>query len=154
MAHVSHRRLGGQIARVRREAAGGQGLPFSQLLDRREVEQVFETHAVRWRQGVFTPLVTLYAFLGQVLDADGSCRATVARVLAWLIGRGEHACSARTGGYCQARARLPESALHALMQQVGRRLHEAHGVGGALLGGRSIKIVDGSTVSMPDPRKW
>jgi len=149
MLHASHGRLGGQVARVRREAADGEGLAFSGLLDRREVEQVFAAHGVSWRGGVFTPLVTLYAFLGQVLDADGSCRAAVAQVLAWLIGRGEPACSARTGGYCQARARLPEAAPHALVQRVGRRLHEAHG-GGGLLGGRRIKIVDGSTVSMPD----
>ena len=150
MWHASHGRLSGQIARARARAADGEGLPFSHLLDRREVDQVFATHGVGWRGGVFTPLVTLYAFLGQVLEADGSCRATVARVLAWLIGRGAPACSARTGGYCQARARLPEAAPHALMQRVGRRLHEAHGAGGALLGGRRIKIVDGSTVSMPD----
>lgn len=149
MVHAGHGRLGGQVARVRRGAADAEGLAFSRLLDRREVEEVFEAHGVRWRLGVFTPVVTLYAFLGQVLDADGSCRAAVARVLAWLIGRGESACSARTGGYCQARARLPEAAPHALMQRVGRRLHEAHG-GGALLGGRPIKLVDGSTVSMPD----
>lgn len=152
MAHVNPGRLRGPVARFRGAAAEAAGLPFSSLMDRREVEPVLDAHGARWRDEVFTPLVTVYAFLGQVLDADGACRAAVARVLAWRIGRGQPACSARTGGYCQARQRLPEAALHALMQRVGRRLHEQHGAAasGGLLDGRSIRIVDGTTVSMPD----
>ena len=35
------------------------------------------------RQRVYTPLVTFCAFLGQVLQRDGSCREAVRRVLAW-----------------------------------------------------------------------
>jgi len=121
-------------------------------MDRREVEQTLQTHGACWREEVFTPLVTLYAFLGQVFAADGSCRAAVARVLAWLICCGERPCSANTGGYCQARVRLPEAAPRQLMRLAARRLHEEHGKSGdgGLLGGRPVKIVDGSTVSMPD----
>ena len=152
MAHGSHGRLGGPVARFRRAAAREDSLAFATLMDRREVEAALHAHGVCWREAVFTPLVTLYAFLGQVLAADGSCRAAVARVLAWLISRGERACSANTGGYCQARLRLPEAAPRALMRRMGRRLHEEHGAAGAggLLRGRPVKIVDGSTVSMPD----
>ena len=152
MVHGSHGRLGGPVARIRRAAAREDSLVFATLMDRREVEEALHAHGACWREAVFTPLVTLYAFLGQVLAADGSCRAAVARVLAWLISRGERACSANTGGYCQARLRLPEAAPRTLMQRMARRLHEEHGAAGAggLLKGRSIKIVDGSTVSMPD----
>ena len=152
MSHRSHGRLGGPVARFRRAAARDDGLAFASLMDRREVEEALYAHGACWREAVFTPLVTLYAFLGQVLAADGSCRAAVARVLAWLISCGERACSANTGGYCQARCRLPEAAPRELMRRMGRRLHEEHGAAGAgvLLGGRPVKIVDGSTVSMPD----
>ena len=165
MAHGSHGRRcqpagrqrvgprGGQrVARLRRAAQQQEPSAFAALLDRQEVERVFEDHRVAWREKVFTPLVTLYAFLDQVLSPDGSCRAAVARVLVRLVGAGEPACSANTGGYCHARQRLPEAVPQALMQQVGRRLYQtcAGDNPKGLLRGRTIKIVDGSTLSMPD----
>lgn len=169
MSHVTHGPLNGPLARMRQAAT--EDLSCLSLMDRDDVSRTLEAHGVQWRDDVFTPMVTLQAFLDQVLDTDGSCRAAVAKVLAWRIGCGQSACSARTGGYCRARQRLPEPALHALVQQVGLRVHEwpacpdardaprpaaesragrglPHGVG--LLGGRRIKIADGSTVSMPD----
>jgi hypothetical protein len=154
MSHVNHGRPGGPAAQIRQTVAAAmkqEGLAFSSLMDRQEVQRTLEAHGARWREDVFTPWVTLAAFLGQVLDAGASCTAAVARVLAWRIGCGASACSAKTGGYCQARLRLPEAALHALMRCVGQRLDEQHPSSrDDLLGGRPIKIVDGSTVSMPD----
>lgn len=152
MNHGTHGRANRPVGRLRRAAAQVAELGFDAPLDRRDVEQVLEAHHVRWRQAVFTPLITVYAFLGQVLATDRSCRAAVARVLAGVVGRGEQACSANTGGYCQARGRLAEAVPRALMQRTGRRLHDTHGAGGieGLLGGRPIKLVDGRTASMPD----
>ena len=42
------------------------------------------THSGRrcWKDRIFTPLVTLWVFLSQVLSADHSCRAAVARLIA------------------------------------------------------------------------
>ena len=37
---------------------------------------------------IFTPLVTLWVFLGQVLSADPSCRAAVARLIAHRVSQG------------------------------------------------------------------
>jgi hypothetical protein len=37
-------------------------------------------------------------------------KEAVARVLAWLVSRGERTCTPRTSPYCKARARLPEAA--------------------------------------------
>jgi hypothetical protein len=154
MRHVTYGRLGGPAAQLRQVATvetQKTELPFATLLDQQDVEQTLAAHDVQWRQGVFTPLVTVQAFLSQVLDGDASCVATVARVLAWRLGAGRAACSANSGGYCQARQRLSEAALHALGQHVGQRLHEPpRVVSDGLLNGRTIKLVDGSTVSMPD----
>lgn len=60
-----------------------------------------------WAHKVYTPVLTLWAFLTQVASADGSCRAAVARVLAWLVSQGLPPCSPQTGLYCKARQRLP-----------------------------------------------
>src|SRR5262249_19345438 len=61
-----------------------------------------------WYERVYTPLVALWVFLGQVLRPDPSCRAAVARLNAHRVARGQRPCSARTGAYCPARRPLPE----------------------------------------------
>jgi hypothetical protein len=98
-------------------------------------------------------LVTLWTFLGQVLGPDRSCRAAVARLLALLgargAGDGGDLCAPDTGPYCKARQRLPEALLSRLARESGADLHRKHPAG-KLLGGRPVKVVDGTTVSMPD----
>jgi hypothetical protein len=133
-----------------------------------------EAEGVSCRQCLFTPLVTLWTFLGQVMasGADRSCRAAVARLTAWLAAQGaqegkgpQKAPSAPgvnvgqseswesgdidTGPYCKARERLPERLVSRLARQAGADLHARY-PSGLLLGGRKVKMVDGTTVTMPD----
>lgn len=96
---------------LRRQLAQAPGLPFADLLPARRVEQALRAEGVSFRERLFSPLVTLWAFLSQVLDPDHSCRAAVARFLAWRAARGLAPCSADTGAYCKARSRLPEPVL-------------------------------------------
>ena len=98
---------------------------------------------------IFTPLATLCIFLSQIFSDDHSCRAAVARFLAWRAAAGLPPCSANTGGYCKARQRLPESLLKRLPLESGRRL-EAELPEAWLFHGRHVKIVDGTSASMPD----
>jgi hypothetical protein len=63
--------------------------------------------------------VTLWAFLGQVLSADHSCRAAVARLIAHRVARGQRPCSAKIGAYCQARRRLPDELFSSVACSVG-----------------------------------
>src|SRR5262249_54851901 len=105
--------------------------------------------AVSYRDRLFSPLVTLWAFLSQVLDPDHSCRAAVARLLAWRAARGLAPCSADTGAYCKARRRLPEAVLARLTRATGRQPQD-QAPGHWRRNGRTVKVVDGTTVSMPD----
>jgi hypothetical protein len=50
-----------------------------------------------WKDRIFTPLVTLGVFLGQVLSADHSCRAAVARLIVHRVAQGLPPCSSETG---------------------------------------------------------
>jgi hypothetical protein len=75
-----------------------------------------------WLDRVFSPLVTLWVFLGQVLSADPSCCAAVARLAAHRAARGQRPCSARTSEYCQARKRLPEAFIAGVARRAGRAL--------------------------------
>ena len=113
------------------------------------VQRALDEEGAGWRQVVYTPALTLWAFLSQVTCADGSCRATVARVLAWLVSQGQRPCTPKTDPYCKARGRLPEGLLPRLARETGRTLHDATPAEW-LWNGRRVKIVDGTTVSMPD----
>jgi Transposase DDE domain len=98
---------------------------------------------------IFTPLVTVATFLAQVLSDDHSCRAAVARLLAWRAARGLPPCSPDTGAYCKARRRLPEGLLPRLVRRTADRLR--HGAPEPwLFHGRAVTLADGTTVSMPD----
>ena len=102
-----------------------------------------------WNDSIFTPLVTLWVFLGQVLSADHSCRAAVARLIAHRVSQGLRPCSSETGAYCQARKRLPERFFSTVACLVGRNL-DASVDSQWLWKGRRVYLFDGSTVSMPD----
>jgi hypothetical protein len=102
-----------------------------------------------WRDRIYSPLVTLWVFLGQVLSTDHSCRGAVARLIAHRLSQGQSACSAGTGAYCQARGRLPERFFSAVTCRVGRAL-DAKVDPKWLWKGRRVYLFDGTTVTMPD----
>jgi len=93
--------------------------------------------------------VTLWAFLGQVLDPDASCNRALARIQAHRARLGLRAMSADTGGYCKARQRLPEQLLSTLCLDSGAALADRPRPEEFWFG-RRVKVVDGSSASMPD----
>lgn len=149
MAHPTCSRSHCQIRTLRHRFAQRDGLPFADVLPAGRVERALREERVCWREEVFTPILTLWAFLTQVIDPVGCCRLVVARVMAWRVGHGQQACGASTGGYCKARGRLPEGLLSRLARETGRGLHD--GVpDGWRWQGRRVLIADGTGVSMPD----
>jgi len=135
----------------------GDGLPFANALSEEEIERAFEEEGVSpgpadEEEGtVYTPAVTLWAFLSQMLHRgeQRSCVAAVARVVVLLVALGRKPCSGNTGAYCRARAKLPEKVLRRLTLRVAGGCEEAV-PGEWLWHGRHVKLVDGTTVSMPD----
>jgi hypothetical protein len=123
--------------------------PFTEILSAECFPQVLEKIERCWNDWISTPLVTLGVVLGQVLSADHSCRAAVARLIAHRVAQGLEACSSETGGYCQARTRLPERFFSAVACLVGRKL-DAQVKTQWLWQGRRGYLFDGSTVSMPE----
>jgi putative transposase len=130
------------------------GLPFADALPEAAIDKAFDEEDASFAEeedAVYTPVVTLWAFLSQVLfkDEQRSCVAAVARVSVLLIALARGPCSTNTGAYCRARRKLSETVLRRLTIEVAdgcdAALEES-----LLWHGRRIHLVDGTTISMPD----
>jgi hypothetical protein len=138
-----------QVSFLRRQFLQDGDLPLSNVLSEEVVAQALAAISAYWMDRVYSPLVTLWVFLSQVLSADHSCRAAVARLIAHRLSRGQCPCAAETGAYCQARKRLPEEFFSNVARQTGRALEK--GVDPRWLWKRRrVYVYDGSSVSMPD----
>jgi hypothetical protein len=157
MRHGSQGRLAGKIHPFRQQLADNDQKTLRQLLAARQVQKAVEEEKVEFRFCLFTPLVTVWTFLRQVLSADGSCRQAVAGLAAFRAADAAEAAAGQddssndpdTGPYCKARQRLPEAVVVRLARQTGQDLHRRI-PGGQILRGRPVKVVDGTTCSMPD----
>src|SRR5437764_10577960 len=85
-----------QVNVLRRQFLQDGGLPFTDVLTEEVITEALATVG-RWLDRVFSPVVTLWVFLGQALAADPSCRAAVARLVAHRASRGQQPCSCKTG---------------------------------------------------------
>ena len=133
------------------------GLPFADVLPAEVISAAFEEEGAIFAQdddAVYTPAVTLWAFLGQVFfkGEQRSCAAAVSRVIVLFVSLGRKPPSDDTGVYCRARAKLSERALARLVY------HVADGCESKIPDhwrwkNRRTHLVDGFTVSMPDTRE-
>ena len=104
------------------------------------------------RERLFSPRVTFWAFLAQVLCPNCPCREIVRKVQAWcqpLPAKDARAISSGTGGYCQARARLSHQTLESIHESITARL-QRNVTGSDQWRGRDVFIIDGTNLSMPD----
>ncbi len=122
MGYSNQGRFRQQVSFLRRQFLQEVNLPFTDVLSEEMVKQALTAVGACWLDRVYSPLVTLWVFLGQVLSEDHSCRAAVARLIAHRLSQGQRACSAVTGAYCQARKRLPEKFFSDVARQAGQAL--------------------------------
>ena len=149
MRYSNQRWFRRQFGFLRQQFLQEGDLPFANVLSAETIEHALNTIDSAWKDRVYTPLVTLWVFLSQVISADHSCRAAVAKLIAHRIANGQSVCSAQTGAYCQARARLPEQFFASVTRDVAQALDskvKKHW----LWKGRRVLMFDGSTISMPD----
>jgi len=126
---------------------GGQAL--SGLLSAEQLSSLVAQHSPDYRSRTYPPLTTVSLFLEQVLGADHSCQDAVARGLSQRVAQDLSASSLNTGPYCKARQRLGQTLPSALSQALAQRLCQAQ-PNAWRWRGRDIKLIDGTTVFMPD----
>jgi hypothetical protein len=134
---------------VRARFARNEGLPFADVLTEASILDALNEHGVTYRDRVFGPVTTIWGFLSQVLSDDHSCRDAVSRVIAHRAANGVPDCSPNTASYCNARSRLLTGVLRTLAMRTAQEL-QASAAAEWKWNGRSVFIVDGSHVSMPD----
>jgi len=137
------------VRRLRQQFVQGSGIELHNVLPAHELEEAVQSYAGDYRDRVYAPLTTLALFMSQALSQDGACQDAVARHVSERSGRGMVPCSLSTGPYCKARARLPMQLVVHLQRQVGRHLVKRIPQSWRWRG-RAVKLLDGTTVSMPD----
>lgn len=143
-------RVPNRVQILRQKFANSLGLPFRDLLPECTIIEALVAEKITYRIRLFDPFVTNFVdILSQVLDTDKSCANAVSRVIAWLASVNAPIPASDTSAYCQARSRLPENLLQRLFSNVGQKL-ENQVRPEYLWCGRHVKVVDGSTISMPD----
>lgn len=136
--------------RAAAETARRRGeLYFAALLPEEVIREAFGEASSLWQGWIYAPATTVWVFLAQCLSPDHSCREAVAQLLSWRVARGLRPCSAETGAYCTARGHLPEAACRELVRRTGREPERA-APQEWLWHGRRVRVVDGSTITMPD----
>jgi len=123
--------------------------PIAQALGTMEMEKILTEEIGLYRERVYPPMVTLRLFIDQVLSTDHACQDAVGQRLSQRVADGQTPCSLNSGPYCKARKRLPLSLPQRLCKHMGVRLECTVA---PLWGwrGRSVKLFDATTVSMPD----
>lgn len=149
MDDSKRRRIAGQVKRFCGRFAQGPGAALGQVIPQQSLTQWINEEAGKRRERVYGPLQTLILFIEQVLGADQSCQDAVARGVSQRVALGQSPCSLNNGPYCKARARLALNLVERLAREVGERLNVAQPVAWCWRG-REIKLIDGTTVSMPD----
>lgn len=92
---------------------------------------------------------TFWCFLWQMFNGHTSCREVVRHLQALFALHDGPPLDDGNGGYCQARARLPLELLESTLADTSRR---ADGLvnPSAFLQGRTVKVLDGTTLTLPD----
>lgn len=129
------------------------GLQFSELLPEQVIQEACDKTDADENDDdiIFTPAITLWGFLSQMLfkQEQRSCVAAVARIAVLLIALEREPCAADTAAYCRARLKLKETVIEQLVLQVATKA-EAALPEPWLWKKRHVKLVDGTTMSMPD----
>jgi len=143
------RQVSDQVKRCRARFAQSVGAVLGEILPAALLKQWVAEEAGQYRERIYSPVRTLMLFLEQVLSADHSCQDAAARGVSAQVALGQKPSSLNNASYCDARQRLPLGLPTRLAREVGVRLTEQQPVEW-LWRGRQVKLVDGTTVSMPD----
>ena len=91
MAHSTTTRLRNHIFLLNRRQEEQPDLDFGlgDILPPEDLAAILKEEGATWKSLIYTPLLTTWAFLWQMLSPDRSCRAAVKRIAAWFTSAGQ-----------------------------------------------------------------
>ena len=136
---------------LKEKLSNGIGFPLSDILTETIIQQALKDEQMKYRERLYTPMITLWTWICQVLNKDKSCKNAVSLIISYVTGHApvlkEKTPSTDTGAYCKARKRLKEGFIMRLLNYTGKYLQTQNT---QLWCGRRVFIADGSTVTMDD----
>lgn len=148
--HINRSALS-QQHRVQHYAATNDAFDFFNTLTSPDLLDTLEASLPGHRERLFPPAETLSMFLAQAMKPDRSCQGIVDDAAVKRLIHGLPHCSTNTGAYCKARKRLPLETVTGMVRHTGR-LISAESSNMWLWRGRKVRLVDGTTVTLPDTR--
>ena len=147
--HANRNARASQQHRVHKHASSSDAYAFFNLLTSEQLLSKVESLLPDHRERLFPPTETLSMFMAQALNADGSCQKAVNEAAVKRLAGGLPRCSTHTGAYCRARARLPLDMVRTLTLYTGEAI-TASAPDAWHWRGRPVRLVDGTTVTLPD----
>lgn len=143
--------FGRRVQHVRQESLCHLELLFAQLIPTWFLSQTDE--GANSRERVFSLRRTFWGFLYQALNPACPCREVVRQIQALFCLHGQGTVDENNSAYCQARLRLPLDTLQRIRHAVAARGDKLLTQAQQLWHGWCPKVLDGTTVTLPDTRK-
>lgn len=140
-----------QQLRIQKHRSATDLNSFHSILSSDLLADEISTLTPEYRDRVYPPTKVLSMFLTQAMSADRSCQNIVNQAALQRVIHQQNLTSTRTGAYCRARQKLPLDMVAQLTRSIGQRLCEQTPKDW-LWKGRAVRLVDGTTVTMPDTK--
>lgn len=134
---------------LRQQFAQSETDPITQAFDPHVMMQIVAQEVGAYRERIYPPMVTLRLFIDQILCTDHACQDAVGQRLSQRVADGQTPCSLSSGPYCKARKRLSLRLPQRLCRHLGTQLETCTALQWGWRG-RSVKLFDATSVSMPD----
>ncbi|WP_308368637.1 MULTISPECIES: IS4 family transposase [unclassified Microbulbifer] len=147
--HPNKKHASIQRCRIKKCAERTNSYDFFNLLTSKELFEIVEGLLPDHRERTFPPTETLSMFLAQAMHADRSCQNIVNQAAIARLTGDLPPISTGTSAYCKARKRLPLEMISELVRFTGK-LTSATASDHWKWRGRPVKLIDGTTTTMPD----
>lgn len=139
--------------KIKNHAKNITATDFIELLSNDELRSIIENNTPKYREQIYTPMQTLSMFLAQALNDDRSCsKAVNDLIIQKQLQENSRNISPNTGAYCLSRQKLQLPLLTQLTVKIGEIISQSTPTQWKWFG-RPVRLIDGTTVSMPDTAK-
>lgn len=147
-ARTAQQVLADEIKRLKQKSFSQLGECLGKFIPSRYLDP--ESSGSLSRRRIYSKENTFWAFLSQVLDADGGCKEVVRKLQAFSALKVGKLPSSSTAAYCKARQKLEQSMLESILTHTAKDIKNEGNP--KRLHGRRVIVVDGTGVSMPDTK--